>query len=115
MIAGYDEKVPKLYYCDNTGKRIEGNRFAMGSGGTFAYGIMDTYYRNDLTLDEAVALGKRAISEATFCDSGSGGYVMIYHIHEKGWTKVLENEDASELVWKHRKGNKAKMLPKLFI
>lgn len=50
MIAGRDDKGTHLYYLDNDGNRIEGERFAIGSGGTYAYGILDTYWRNDLTL-----------------------------------------------------------------
>ena len=102
MIAGVDASGVHLYYCDNDGNRLEGERFAVGSGGTYAYGVLDSYYRKDLSLAEAVELGKRAISEATFMDSASGGVVRVYHVHEKGWTKIVEAEDNSELVWKDR-------------
>jgi 20S proteasome subunit beta 5 len=105
MIAGSDSKGTHLYYCDNDGSRVKGERFAVGSGGTYAYGVLDTYYRYDLTLEEAVELGKRAISEATFMDSGSGGVVRVYHVHEGGWTKIVEAEDNNELIWKHRQAN----------
>ena len=102
MIAGSDSKGTHLYYCDNDGSRVKGERFAVGSGGTYAYGIIDPFYKFDLTLAEAVELGKRAISEATFMDSGSGGVVRVYHVHKGGWTKIVEAEDNSELIWKHR-------------
>lgn len=81
MIAGTDDKGEHLYYLDNDGNRISGERFAVGSGGPYAYGVLDTYYRHDLTLEEAVALGKRAISEATYQDSASGGVCRVYFIH----------------------------------
>ena len=75
MIAGADENGAQLYYHDNEGNRMPGNLFSVGSGSTYAYGILDTFYKWDLTLEEAVELGKRAISEATYHDSGSGGVV----------------------------------------
>ena len=106
MIAGSDDKGTHLYYCDNDGIRIAGDKFAVGSGGTYAYGVLDTYYRYDLSIDEAVALGKRAISEATYMDSASGGVCRVYHVHNNGWTKLVEAEDNSELIWKHRIKNK---------
>lgn len=31
--------------------------FSVGSGMTYAYGVLDTFYRWDLTLEEAVELG----------------------------------------------------------
>lgn len=53
MIAGTDDKGEHLYYLDNDGNRVSGERFAVGSGGTFAYGVMDSYWRKDLTVEEA--------------------------------------------------------------
>lgn len=103
MIAGSDKKGCHLYYCDNDGVRIKGERFAIGSGGTYAYGVLDTYYNYDLSLDEAVALGKRAISEATYMDSGSGGVVRVYHIHKNGWTIMEPGMDNNQLIWEDRK------------
>lgn len=44
MIAGVDDKGFGLYYCDNDGIRLAGDLFAIGSGGTYAYGILDTYW-----------------------------------------------------------------------
>jgi 20S proteasome alpha/beta subunit len=75
MIAGSNPEGAELYYHDNEGNRMPGHLFSVGSGSTYAYGILDTYYRPDLTLEEAVELGKRAIAEATYHDSGSGGVV----------------------------------------
>ena len=59
-----------------------------------------------MSIEEAVTLGKRAISEATYMDSASGGVVRVYHVHANGWTKLVEAEDNSELIWKHRKRNR---------
>lgn len=85
MIAGTDHEGVHLYYLDNDGIRLEGDRFSLGSGSTYAYGIMDSYHKWDMTVDQAVALGKRAISEATYMDSGSGGVVRIYLVDKNGW------------------------------
>ena len=100
MIAGADHKGPQLFYVDNDGNRLQGNLFSVGSGSTYAYGILDSYYKWDLTDEQAVQLGVRAISEATFNDSGSGGVVRVYHVHNKGWTKIIDAEDNSKLIWK---------------
>lgn len=55
MIAGWDEtKGPTLYYIDSDGTRLKGDKFCVGSGGTYAYGVLDAGYRFDLTIDEAV-------------------------------------------------------------
>ena len=75
MFAGNDSTGQHLYYIDNEGNRIKGDLFSVGSGSTFAYGILDTHYRFDLTIDEAVQLGKHAIAMAVHLDAGSGGLV----------------------------------------
>jgi len=97
MIAGWDEtKGPSLYYIDNDGTRLKGDKFSVGSGATYAYGILDNGYRKDLTLKEAVELGKRAIYHATHRDAYSGGTINVYCIQENGWTKHFSG-DMNEL------------------
>ena len=76
MISGWDENLgPALYYVDNDGTRLKGDKFCVGSGSTYAYGILDNEYRRDLTVEEAVELGKRAIYHATHRDAYSGGFI----------------------------------------
>jgi len=88
MIAGWDEALgPNLYYIDNDGTRLKGDKFSVGSGATYAYGVLDNEYRKDLTIEEAVQLGKRAIYHATHRDAYSGGVINVYCITADGWTK----------------------------
>ena len=54
MLAGVDEKGSNLYYINTEGSRIQGNIFSVGSGMTYAYGVLDTFYKYNMTLDEAV-------------------------------------------------------------
>lgn len=97
MIAGWDEALgPNLYYIDNDGTRLKGDRFSVGSGATYAYGVLDNDYRKDLTIPEAVALGKRAIYHATHRDAYSGGVINVYCITKDGWTQH-EAVDMNEL------------------
>ncbi len=93
MIAGWDEGVgPSLYYMDDEGTRMKGDRFAVGSGATFAYGILDSSYRPDMSVEEAVELGKRAIYHATHRDAYSGGTINVYVITADGWKKMFSDD-----------------------
>ena len=88
MITGWDTTGPQLYYVDNDATRLHGKYFAVGSGSLLAYGVLDTYYRPDLTLEEAIDLGKRAIYHATHRDGASGGLNNLYHVTKEGWVKI---------------------------
>ena len=75
MVAGYDKTGFRLFYIDSDGTRIEGDLFSVGSGSTFAYGVLDSEYRFDLTRDKALMIAKKAIVHATHRDAYSGGSV----------------------------------------
>merc|ERR1719463_26372 len=53
MVAGWDKTGPQLYMVDDQGDRYNGERFSVGSGSTYAYGIIDSGYDYNLDLDEA--------------------------------------------------------------
>lgn len=75
MVAGWDTKGPGLYYVDSDGQRTVGKVFSVGSGSLYAYGVLDEGYKWDLSVDEAIELGRRSIYHATFRDAASGGTV----------------------------------------
>merc|ERR1719284_2129510 len=58
MVAGWDKKGPNLYYVDDQGERFKGKVFSVGSGSTFAYGVLDSGYKYDLSVADAVELGR---------------------------------------------------------
>jgi 20S proteasome subunit beta 5 len=97
MIAGWDHQGPGLYLVDNDGTRLRGNMFSVGSGSTYAYGVLDSHYRYDMSVDEAVELGRRAIYHAGHRDAMSGGVVRVYHITSDGWRRVIIGEDVNSV------------------
>jgi len=90
MIAGWDKTGPQLYYVDSDGSRLHGKVFSVGSGSTFAYGVLDNGYKWDMEDEEAQELGRRSIYHATHRDAYSGGTCSVYHITEGGWTKISQ-------------------------
>lgn len=86
MVCGYTKKEgPTIYYVDSDGTRLKGDVFCVGSGQTFAYGVLDSNLKWDLTVEEALYLGKRSILAAAHRDAYSGGSINLYHITEDGW------------------------------
>ena len=88
MVCGWDKTGPQLYMVDDDGTRLHGNLFSVGSGSTYAYGVLDSGWRMDLTVEEAIDLGQRAIYHATHRDAYSGGINNVYLMKETGWVKV---------------------------
>jgi len=97
MIAGWDKRGPGLYYVDDDGRRAKGNLFSVGSGSTYALGVLDGAYKWDMTDEEAQELGRRSIFHATHRDAASGGTVRVYHVKAGGWEKISEVDN--DLYW----------------
>jgi 20S proteasome subunit beta 5 len=99
MVCGCTPKEgPTIYYVDSDGTRLKGDLFCVGSGQTFAYGVLDSNYKWDLTVEEALYLGKRSILAAAHRDAYSGGSINLFHITEEGW-KFHGNHDVGPLFW----------------
>lgn len=99
MICGWDKTGPNIFYVDSDGTRMKGNMFSVGSGSTFAYGVLDQGYYYEMSVEDAIALGKKSIYHATHRDAASGGVINLYHVKKDGWVKI-SSEDMMVL---HRK------------
>ncbi|XP_039253453.1 proteasome subunit beta type-5-like [Styela clava] len=102
MICGWDKRGPGLYYVDSDGQRLKGNMFSVGSGATYAYGVLDSGYKYDMEVADALDLGKRSIYHATHRDAYSGGVVNLYHMKETGW-EFISQTDVKEIHYETKK------------
>jgi 20S proteasome subunit beta 5 len=96
LMGGYDDSGPDLYMVTSEAERIRGHLFSVGSGSSFAIGVMEANYRADLPRDAAIALGQAAIFHAQVRDGMSGGFNQVYFIDENGWERI-ERIDAKDL------------------
>uniref|UniRef100_A0A5S6QZY3 proteasome endopeptidase complex n=1 Tax=Trichuris muris TaxID=70415 RepID=A0A5S6QZY3_TRIMR len=109
ILAGPDVEEMGLYMVSDDGTRKKGKIFSTGSGSLNAYGIMDTYYRPEMTDEEAKELAQKAIMHATYRDIGSGGQVTVCHLTRSGY-QFEERKDVSELSYDHLWKNNRKFL-----
>lgn len=100
MVCGWDDTGPQLYYVDDDGTRLHGDVFCVGSGSTYAYGVIDSNLRSDLTVDEAIDLGRRAIAGAAHRDAYSGGWNNLYHMKATGW-EFIGAVDTNDLYYQY--------------
>lgn len=82
---------------DDEGSRFKGDLFSVGSGSTYAYGVLDANHKYDMSVEEAYDLGNRAIYHATHRDAASGGVVNCKYfvsfscciVHYKIWVYLV--------------------------
>ncbi|OXG80318.1 proteasome component PRE2 [Cryptococcus neoformans var. grubii Br795] len=104
MVCGWDKTGPCIFYVDDDGQRLKGDLFSVGSGSTFAYGVLDQGYKWDLSDEEAQELGRRSIVAAGHRDAYSGNTCNLYHVRQEGW-EFIGNYDINEL-WYEYEGKK---------
>jgi len=84
IFGGIDESGPHLYVMDALGSLIEDDYAAVGTGAPIAIGIIESRYKPDMSVEEAIKLVADAISAAVKRDVMSGDGVDIVAITSKG-------------------------------
>lgn len=106
IVAGYDNgNGPALFDLDPFGGLIPERYVSTGSGSITAYGLLDEYYRSNLTVDEAVRLAVRAVNAAMKRDSATGEGVDAIII-TADQLKRLSREEVDAVVKSPFLGNK---------
>ncbi len=73
ILGGYDyEEGPKVFAIELYGDVTEEDYTATGSGSPIAIGVIESSYRKDLSVEEAVELAVKAVASATMRDVFSG-------------------------------------------
>lgn len=83
---------------------MSNNIYSVGSGSVYAYGVLDSGYRYDLSVEEAIDLGRRSIYHATHRDAYSGGVVncKCYFVYCKNYnTSVIQVMIVIKSVYMH--------------
>jgi len=93
ILAGYD-KEPGVYSMDPLGGfDVKDKFYSTGSGSPFAYGVLEAEFKENMTVDEAIALVIRAIKTAIERDIGSGGKEIQVAVIDKNGYKELGKQD----------------------
>lgn len=84
IIGGIDQDGPSLYVLDLLGSVIPDKYASVGSGTEISIGVLEDEYKDNMSLDEAKDLMKRAIKAALARDAASGGDVDLLIISKEG-------------------------------
>ncbi|AEH24414.1 archaeal proteasome endopeptidase complex subunit beta [Pyrococcus yayanosii] len=91
LVGGYDD-APRLYSVDMAGGITEDKYVAAGSGMEFAFSILDSQYKPEMSVEEGVKLAVRAINSAIKRDVFTGEGITVVTITEKGYRELSEEE-----------------------
>ncbi|MFH1849520.1 MAG: proteasome subunit beta [archaeon] len=93
ILGGRDTEGFHLYDLFADGSLTEHKDYiASGSGSVIAYGVLESMYKKDLSVDETVKLAVRSVNAAMQRDSASGGGIDVISITESGVQKVFNKE-----------------------
>lgn len=84
IIAGVDGKGPHMFNIDLTGSMTEEAIISTGSGSPVAYGILESEYSFDMSIEDAARLAFKAVAAAIQRDVGSGDSVDAAYIKVGG-------------------------------
>ena len=87
IIGGIDVNGPQIVNISPYGNSMRVPYTTMGSGSLAAMSILETGYKDNMSLDEGVELVKNAIEAGIFNDLGSGSNVDIFIVTKKGCEK----------------------------
>src|SRR3989344_1100266 len=93
LIGGADSNGYKLYNIGPDGSITEENDFTSdGSGSVFAYGVLETLYKKDMSVEEGKKLTLKALNAALQRDSASGSGFDIITITKQGLRKEVSRD-----------------------
>lgn len=96
LLGGVDEEGPKIYSMDPTGGMVKDTFISTGSGSTFAYGVLEDRYHEDLEIDEGIEIAIKGIKSAMARDTYSGDGILVATVTEDEGFHMLSEEEIAE-------------------
>jgi len=99
LIAGVDETGPRLFSTDPSGALMEYNAGSEGSGRSGAMAYFEENYKENLTLEEAIDMGIKAVHKGTE-ERLNPDAIEIAVVDSKGKFRKLSRDESKEYVKK---------------
>ena len=94
LFAGRDRSGLSLYDIFPDGSLTPITNFvSSGSGSVFAYGVLETLYKDDMSTDEGIQLAVKAVNAALQRDSASGNGLSMIKITKEGGVEEVMSKD----------------------
>ncbi|MDG6907572.1 MAG: proteasome subunit beta [Nitrososphaerota archaeon] len=80
IVAGVDATGPHVFISDMSGAVSSEEYVSTGSGSPIAYGVLESNYKKELTMDDAKTIATSAVKAAMERDPGSGNGIDVLSI-----------------------------------
>lgn len=91
IVGGMDESGPKLFVLDPLGSVIEDKFTAVGSGSEIAMGLLESEFKEGISIADAKGLVRKAIKAASARDIASGEGIDMLIITDTGISEEHES------------------------
>jgi len=99
ILAGYDENGPSLFILSPDGSKLEDKKFfATGSGSPMAFGVLETLFKEGLSVDECKKIAVAAVKAAVERDIASGGKGIDVAVIDKDGFRMLKKEEVQKIL-----------------
>jgi len=92
LVGGTDASGPKLFFIDLDGTLTEETMIATGSGSPVAYGVLETEFRERMSIEEALPIVIKAVRTAMKRDIATGNEIMVAAITKRGYRELSLEE-----------------------
>jgi proteasome beta subunit len=84
VVVGGTDPSPQIYTLDPLGSLLPDDYAAVGTGAEMAFGVLDSEYKKDISIEVARNLAVKAIKSSIQRDSASGDGIDLVIITDKG-------------------------------
>ena len=97
LVGGFDDSGSHVFNLDPYGSLSEEKMVSTGSGSPFAYGVLESQYKEDATVDEMLSIVVKAVDSAMKRDVASGDSFDVAVIDDSGFRELSPEEKAAIL------------------
>ena len=97
LVGGFDETGPHVFNLDPFGSLNEEKMVSTGSGSPFAYGVLESQFREDGAVDDMLSIVVKAVDSAMKRDVASGDSFDVAVIDAAGFRELSPEEKAAIL------------------
>ncbi|MBE43875.1 MAG: proteasome endopeptidase complex, archaeal, beta subunit [Thaumarchaeota archaeon] len=92
LVGGHDQEGPIIYNVDLFGSLNKEKFMATGSGSPVAYGILESEYKEGMSVEDGSKVAARAIAAAIRRNAGTGDGIDVAIIDTNGYRELSRQE-----------------------